>query len=112
MKKSFFLSVLLAVINLSVLLAQPIQTEVPVRPAGQRDVIGLTVPPMKVVRVGFIGLGMRGPGAVERFSQIEGTDVKGLCDVEADRVEACQKLLEKHGRPRATAYSGSTEAYK
>ena len=112
MKKSFFLSVLLAVINLSVLWAQPIQTEVPVRPAGQRDVIGLTVPPMKVVRVGFIGLGMRGPGAVERFSQIEGTDVKGLCDVEADRVEACQKLLEKHGRPRATAYSGSTEAYK
>ena len=112
MKKSFFLSVLLAVLNLSVLLAQPIQTEVPVRPAGQRDVIGLTVPPMKVVRVGFIGLGMRGPGAVERFSQIEGTDVKGLCDVEADRVEACQKLLEKHGRPRATAYSGSTEAYK
>jgi predicted dehydrogenase len=92
--------------------AQPIQTEVPVRPAGQRDVIGLTVPPMKVVRVGFIGLGMRGPGAVERFSQIDGTDVKGLCDVEADRVEACQKLLEKHGRPRATAYSGSTEAYK
>ena len=87
-------------------------TEVPVRPAGQRDVIGLRVPPMEVVRVGFIGLGMRGPGAVERFSQIEGTDVKGLCDVEADRVEACQKLLEKHGRPRATAYSGSTEAYK
>ncbi|MCR4958856.1 MAG: Gfo/Idh/MocA family oxidoreductase [Prevotella sp.] len=103
------LTMLLALITVP---AQPIQTEVPVRPAGQRDVIGLTVPPMKVVRVGFIGLGMRGPGAVERFSQIDGTDVKGLCDVEADRVEACQKLLEKHGRPRATAYSGSTEAYK
>ena len=91
---------------------QPLQTVVPERPAGQQDVLGLTAPPLKVVRVGFIGLGMRGPGAVERFSQIESTDVKGLCDVEADRVEACQKLLEKHGRPRATAYSGSTEAYK
>ena len=91
---------------------QPLQITVPERPAGQQDVIGLTAPPLKVVRVGFIGLGMRGPGAVERFAQIEGTDVKGLCDVEADRVEACQKLLEKHGRPRATAYSGSTEAYK
>ena len=91
---------------------QPLQTVVPERPAGQQDVLQLTAPPMKVVRVGFIGLGMRGPGAVERFAQIEGTDVKGLCDVEADRVEACQKLLEKHGRQRATAYSGSTEAYK
>ena len=89
-----------------------IETEVPERPAGQEDVLQLTAPPMATVRVGFIGLGMRGPGAVERFAQIEGTDVKGLCDVEADRVEACQKLLEKFGRPRAEGYSGSTEAYK
>ena len=89
-----------------------IETEVPERPAGQSDVLQLTAPPMDTVRVGFIGLGMRGPGAVERFAQIEGTSVKGLCDVEADRVEACQELLEKLGRPRATGYSGSTEAYK
>ena len=95
--------------------AQPtkmIKTKVPKRPAGQQDVLQLTAPPLETVRVGFIGLGMRGPDAVERFSQIEGTDIKGLCDVEADRVEECQKLLEKLGRPRAVGYSGSTEAYK
>ena len=89
-----------------------LQTNVPERPAGQHDVLQLAVSPIPTVRVGFIGLGMRGPGAVERFAQIEGTDIKGLCDVEANRVESCQKLLERHGRPRATAYSGSTEAYK
>ena len=89
-----------------------LQTDVPQRPIGQRDVLQLTASPIPTVRVGFIGLGMRGPGAVERFAQIDGTEVKGLCDVEADRVEACQKLLERLGRPRATAYSGSTEAYK
>ena len=89
-----------------------LQTDVPQRPVGQRDVLQLTAPPIPTVRVGFIGLGMRGPGAVERFAQIDGTDIKGLCDVEANRVEDCQKLLERHGRPRATAYSGSTEAYK
>ena len=89
-----------------------IETPVPERPAGQTDVLQLTAPPMETVRVGFIGLGMRGPDAVERFAQIEGTDIKGLCDVEADRVEACQQLLEQHGRPRATGYSGNTEAYK
>ena len=89
-----------------------IETPVPNRPAGQQDVLGLAVAPLDTVRVGFVGLGMRGPGAVERFAQIDGTSVKGLCDVEADRVEGCQKLLEKFGRPRATEYSGSTEAYK
>lgn len=89
-----------------------IETEVPERPAGQTNVLQLTAPPMETVRVGFIGLGMRGPDAVERFAQIEGTDIKGLCDVEADRVEKCQEILEKLGRPRAMGYSGSTEAYK
>lgn len=42
----------------------------PERPAGQKSVLGLTVPKMDVVRVGFVGLGMRGPGAVERFTHI------------------------------------------
>ena len=103
---------LLMTFDLNAQQVKMIETAVPERPAGQRDALQLTAPPMKTVRVGFIGLGMRGPGAVERFSQIEGTDIKGLCDVEADRVEDCQKLLEKLGRPRATGYSGSTEAYK
>ena len=89
-------------------LVKMIETPVASRPAGQHDVLGLTTAPLDTVRVGFVGLGMRGPGAVERFAQIEGTAVKGLCDVEPDRVENCQKLLVKFGRPRATAYSGST----
>lgn len=89
-----------------------VKTSVPKRPAGQTDVLKLTVPRMDVVRVGFVGLGMRGPGAVNRFCNIEGTDIKALCDVEADRVEASQKILTGNKRPRAAAYSGSTEAYK
>ena len=106
------LVLLLVPFGLSAQPAKMIKTKVPKRPAGQQDVLQLTAPPLETVRVGFIGLGMRGPDAVERFSQIEGTDIKGLCDVEADRVEECQKLLEKLGRPRAAGYSGSTEAYK
>ena len=54
-----------------------IKTKVPKRPAGQQDALLLTAPPMETVRVGFIGLGMRGPDAVERFAQIESADIKG-----------------------------------
>ena len=113
-KRLIFLLTMVWLSGLTAIVAQTvmIETQVLARPVGQQDVLELRAKPMATVRVGFIGLGMRGPGAVERFAQIEGTDVKGLCDVEADRVEACQKLLVKHGRPRATAYSGSTEAYK
>ena len=58
-----------------------IRTAIPERPAGQTDVIGLRCAPLDTVRVGFIGLGMRGPGAVYRFTQIEGTAIKALCDL-------------------------------
>ena len=39
----------------------------PSREVGQQHALGLTVPKMDVVRVAFVGLGMRGPGAVERW---------------------------------------------
>ena len=89
-----------------------INTPTPKRPAGQQSALGLRTVPLQTVRVGFVGLGMRGPDAVSRWCHIEGTDIKALCDVEADRVEACQRLLRQNGRPEAAAYSGSTEAYR
>ena len=83
----------------------------PERPAGQESVIGLTVPKMNVVCVGFVGLGMRGPGAVERFTHIAGTKIVALCDYEKERAEKCQKYLQKACLPEAAVYSGA-EGYK
>ncbi len=91
---------------------EPIQTEVPKRPAGQRHVLGLSTPKLDTVRVGFIGLGMRGPGAVRRFTHIPGTKIVALCDLHADRVEKAQVILDNAGLPRAAEYSGSEEAWK
>ena len=66
-----------------------IVVKTPERPAGQTSAIGLTVPKMEVVRVGFVGLGMRGPGAVERFTYIPGVQIVALCDYEQ---ETCGKM--------------------
>ena len=92
--------------------AGPIKVKVPARPAGQENVIGLTVPAMDTVRVGFVGLGMRGSGAVPRFTYIPGVKIVALCDVLPENVERSQKTLEERGFPRAAEYSGDTEAYK
>ena len=78
----------------------------PERPEGVQSAIGLTAPAMDVVRVGFVGLGMRGPGAVERFTHIPGTQVVALCDYEKERAEACQKFLKEASLPPAEIYSG------
>ncbi len=88
-----------------------IVVESPERAAGQENAIGLTVPKMKKVRVGFVGLGMRGPGAVERFSHIPGVEVVALCDYEPQRAEKCQNILRKAGLKPADIYSGA-EGYK
>ncbi len=90
----------------------PIVVATPERPAGQTDVVGLTAPKLDTVRVGFIGLGMRGPGAVARFTHIPGTKVVALCDIRPERVEASQNILKKAGLPEAAAYSGSEDAWK
>ena len=83
-----------------------IVVDTPKRPAGQQSVLGLTAPKLKTVRVGFVGLGMRGPGAVLRFCNIPGVEVVALCDYEAKRAEGCQKYMREKGLAPATVYSG------
>lgn len=80
--------------------------DTPARPAGQQSALGLTAPKMKCVRVGFVGLGMRGPGAVLRFCNIPGVEVVALCDYEENRAEACQKYMKDMGLAPAAIYSG------
>lgn len=82
-----------------------IVVETPERPAGQTSAIGLTAPKMETVRVGFVGLGMRGQSAVERFTHIPGVKIVALCDYEKERAEACQKFLTKASMPEAAVYS-------
>ncbi|MBN2773070.1 MAG: Gfo/Idh/MocA family oxidoreductase [Prolixibacteraceae bacterium] len=73
---------------------------------------GYAAPKLETVRIGFVGLGMRGPGAVTRMSHIEGVEIKALCDLFPDRVEKCQEILKERGLPEAAAYSGSHEVWK
>ena len=89
-----------------------IRTEVPERPAGQTDVIGLTAEPIDTVKVGFVGLGMRGSSAVHRYTFIQDAKIVALCDVEPDRVEKQRKMLEDRGITGVKTYSGSEDAYK
>ena len=81
----------------------------PPRPAGQTDVIGMRCDPIPVVRVAFIGLGQRGPGAVDRFMNIEGIEVKAICDLEQPNIDRVQEILKRNDRPEATAYTGEED---
>lgn len=83
-----------------------IMIESPERPAGQKDVLGLALPKMKTVRVGFVGLGMRGPSAVEDFCLIPGVEIVALCDYVEARAVKQNETLRKHGLAPAAVYYG------
>lgn len=80
--------------------------ETPQRPKGQKDVLDLALPKKKVVRIGLVGLGMRGPGAVENFSLIPGVQVVALCDYEEKRAVKQNERLRKNGLAPAAVYYG------
>lgn len=89
-----------------------IETDVPARSAGQTDVLELKTDPLPVVRIAFIGLGMRGPDAVERMTHIPGVEVIALCDVEQKNTEKVNKMLEGKGLAKAQEFYGDTAVWR
>ena len=91
--------------------AKIIKTKVPARPAGQETMLQFAAEPIPDVGVGVVGLGDRGSGAVHRLTYVPGCHVAAICDIEEDRAEKNQKVLESRGQS-AKIYAGDDQVYK
>lgn len=77
------------------------------------NMCGYAAPKLEKVRIGFIGLGNRGPGAVMRTSKIEGVDIKALCDLRPEKANgAKKKLLEATKAFNPDVYTGNENEWK
>ncbi|HLP71945.1 MAG TPA: Gfo/Idh/MocA family oxidoreductase [Bacteroidales bacterium] len=84
----------------------------PVKPYKQAfNMSGYAAPKIDTLRIGFIGLGSRGPGHVLNMSLLEGVEIKGLCDLLPEEVEKVRKRIEFTGF-KPELYSGNPEAWK
>ncbi len=83
----------------------------PARPADQQSMLGFAAEPIENVRIGFVGLGMRGSGSVDIITYVDNCQIVAVCDLYQDRVEAIQKMLAERGKPEAAGYWGE-EGYK
>lgn len=92
--------------------AQMIKTPSPKRAKGQTDVLRLAVAPIANVRIAFIGLGMRGPGAVERMTHISGVEIVALCDMTEANTKSANEILTKAGLPKAKEFFGDENAWR
>lgn len=75
------------------------------------NMCGFAAPKLETVRIGIVGLGMRGPGAVDRLSKIEGVEIKALCDLIPERAEKAKKMLESTVH-HPDLYSGKVFSFK
>lgn len=71
------------------------------------SMFGFCAKPLRKVRVGVVGIGARGSGAVHRIASIPGVTVAALCDLEQYRVDAQQKWLANSGKPKASEFVGA-----
>lgn len=76
------------------------------------NMAGYAAPALPKVRVGVIGLGDRGSGAVQRLCYIEGVEIMALCDLRKVAVDGSQKDLKDVGRPVAKEFFGDNNVWK
>jgi predicted dehydrogenase len=72
---------------------------------------GYAAPKLDVVRIGFIGLGQRGPEHLSNTSKLEGVEIKALCDIRNESVLAAKKVLAGTAH-NPVIHSGSKDAWK
>ncbi len=72
---------------------------------------GYAAPKLDMVRIGFIGLGQRGPGHLNNMTKLEGVKINGLCDIRESSVKKAAKLLDGSSH-QPVLYSGDKDAWK
>src|SRR5215471_8107285 len=75
------------------------------------NMCGYAAPKLETVRIGFVGLGNRGPTHVDAMTHIEGVEIKALCDIRAEKVTTVKKSLDgtKHN---PAVYTDAPDAWK
>jgi hypothetical protein len=61
--------------------------------------------PIPTVRVGFVGVGGMGSAHVQNYLNIEGVQIKAICDVVPEKVVRAQKWTVAAGQPEPAGYS-------
>jgi hypothetical protein len=74
-----------------------------------KSVLGLRYEPLKTVRIGLIGLGMRGSGSLSRLLQVEGVEITAIGDVVPKAVKDANKQITDAGLKAALEYTGEED---
>jgi len=77
-----------------------------------KSTMGLVVPKMDVVRIGFIGVGERGVGHVKHYCHIDGVEIKAICDTDPKVLERAVNIVTSKGFAKPDSYGKSEHSYR
>ena len=108
----FLIAVLAAVLSSCSEKKNVITVNTPERPAGQESILGLRTEPLETVRIGVVGLGMRGGSAVDRLTFVPDCSITAICDIEQERVDRSAARLEAKGIAEVLTFGGEAESWE
>ncbi len=68
--------------------------------------------PIDNVRIGFVGVGSRGSLLLRFLLELEGVEVKAVCDIIPERVARAQDMVIAANKPKPTGYSRGETDFK
>ena len=75
------------------------------RKSKQTTMMGVKFEPRDIVRLGIVGVGLRGTSVLKEFLAIDKVQVNALCDVVKDKCVRAADLVEKAGQKRPAIYA-------
>jgi hypothetical protein len=67
---------------------------------------------IETVRVGFVGVGGMGSAHVQNYLNIDGVEIKAVCDIVPAKVERVQKWCVDAGRPKPAGYANGPRDFE
>jgi len=77
-----------------------------------QTVMGLKVPAIDIVRVGFIGVGQRGAQHVRQMCHIDGVQIVAICDTDPLMLDKSIAHVTSANRPKPKRYTGNEYVYR
>jgi predicted dehydrogenase len=78
----------------------------------QFNMSGYAAPKLNTVRVGFVGLGMRGPTHLKNMTKLGGVEIKAVCDIRPEYAEKAKKIANDKGHHPEVYTNGTNEWQK